>query len=114
MATLTAQESAREANALSFDTASDGGDDFVTTGEEMLLVVSSHGDEATCTVTTHKQVDDDLDVEDREIAIAAGSTQLLGPFQKGIYGDPADSNKVTVDFGVDYADMELAVVKKGS
>lgn len=110
MATLTSQAAARTAsgNDLTLSTASDGGDDFVTTGKECLLVVSAHGDAATCSVTVTQTVDS-IAVDDKDITVGAGETALLGPWPKNIYGDGDD--KVTVDFGVDYADISLAVIE---
>ena len=109
MTTITSQMPAREANDLTFVTASDGGDDFVSTGREVLIVQSSHGDAVTMTVPV-RQVVDGEPVDDKTIAIAAGATAVLGPWPTSIYGDAANQNKVAFDFGVDFADVQVAVV----
>jgi hypothetical protein len=107
MATLSVQNAARSANDLTLSTATDGGDDFVSTGVEKLLVVSSSASTVTMTVPVTQTVDGEA-VDDKTIDIGAGETALLGPWPRNIYGD--SENKVSFSFGGDYADIDVAVI----
>jgi hypothetical protein len=109
MATLTVQTPARSANALSLAAAEELGDEWVNTGKEMLLVnhTDGAGADAALTVTTQMEVDDEA-VADKEIAIAKGTMQLLGPFPAAIYND--DDQKVQIGYD-DHTDLEVAVIR---
>ena len=114
MADLTVQESARAANDLTFAAATvTTGDKWVNTGREMLLVKNDSGGSVNVTIQTPAVNDGDLAISDRVIAVGAGEIALLGPFERGLYSNPADSYKATVICS-SVTDVTLAVIKVGS
>lgn len=74
--------------------AAGGGDSFVNTGKEFLLIKNGSGGSITVTFVTQIQVDGQA-VGDLAVAIAAGVTKLIGPFPKGYYNDGTDEVQVT-------------------
>ena len=108
MATITAVSPDRAANSFTFDAAASGGDDFVNTGTELLLIKHTNGagSAVTLTIVTTREVDGQS-VADKEITIGAGETHLLGPFPTGIYNDPDEKVSFSYD---DETDIEVAVI----
>ena len=108
MSTLAAQAAKREANDLTLTAGGAGGDEFVNTGKELLLVLhtNSGGSTVTLTIGAEKTVDG-LTVPDKTIDIAAGKTALLGPWPTDVYND--GDGKVQLSWS-DETDIEAAVV----
>lgn len=88
MAALTVATSKRSTNGndLAGVAASVGGDTFVNTGTELLVIKNGGGSGITLTVATPVTVDS-LAVTDLTATIGAGETRMLGPFPPGIYND---------------------------
>lgn len=110
MADLASQSPAREANALTFSAASSGGDAFVNTGRNYLLVrhTNSGGSSVTLTIETQATVDGEA-VADKTVVIAAGDDpHLLGPFPMQVYND--GDQKVQLTWSSE-TDIELAVIE---
>lgn len=107
MATITAQTPARSANPITFSNAEAGGDKFLNTGREYLIIRNAGGSPVNVTVTTPVTTDG-LAVSDRVIAIGAGATHFLGPWPKGVYND--GDNFVNLAWET-HTDMSLAVIK---
>ncbi|NBB84213.1 MAG: hypothetical protein GVY28_12515 [Alphaproteobacteria bacterium] len=110
MATLTANESGRTANAITADTPEIGGDQFANTGVEVLLVrhTNSGGSSVTLSVPIPKQVDGEA-VDDKEIVIGAGETHLVGPFPRETYNN-GDGN-VSLEWD-SVTDLEVMLLRK--
>ncbi len=106
MATLTAQSPARTANALTLAAAAAGGDDFVNTGKETLLVRYAGVGTPTLTLATTLQVDG-LDLPNLTVELGAGETHLLGPFPKSVYNSAQGT--VALSYSSE-ADITLAVL----
>lgn len=87
MATIAAQSASSVGAVLAFSAAAALGDKFANTGKELLLVRNASGSSVTLTVVTPKTVDGNLAVADRTLAIAAGGTAAIGPFNSGVYND---------------------------
>ena len=68
-------------------TASDG-DRFRNTGKEFIHVVNAGGSPCVVTVPTPAQIAG-LDIEDKTVSVAAGTDQMIGTFEPGLYNQPA-------------------------
>jgi len=87
------------------------GTSFVNHGEEILLLKNTGAGSHTVTIQT-PATRDDLDVDEREVTIAAGVTKLAGPFTPSLYNQPGDdSNKVFVDIDATPGEVSAAVLK---
>lgn len=90
--------------------------DVIDVGRTVLYLVNGSGSPVNVTVlSTASQ--DGLDVEDLVVAVAAGTTALIGPFPKRTFGQPAgavesggdDQGRVYVDYSAQL-DIDRAVV----
>lgn len=106
MATLTVQNAKRAANAITYASAAEAGDDFVNTGSQGVLITNGSGAPITVTVTTTATVDS-LAVADLEVTVPNGETHLIGPFPKEYYND--GDNKVSIGYS-DHTSVEVAVI----
>lgn len=88
MAVLTVSSAKRATNGLDLAgvAAAGGGDTFVNTGQEVLVIKNGSGAPITLTVATPVTVDG-LAVTDLTATIGAGETRMVGPFPPGIYND---------------------------
>lgn len=88
MAVLTVVTSKRidNGNDLAGAAAAVGGDSFVNTGTELVVIKNASVGAITVTFATPATLDG-LAVADRTASIGAGETRLLGPFPPGIYND---------------------------
>jgi len=108
MSTITKLARSRAANPATFAAAAGGGDEFVNTGKELLLVnhTNGGGSAVTLTITTSATVDG-LAVADRTVSIGAGEFHVLGPFETSQYNDA--NGKVQLGWS-SATDIEVAVV----
>jgi len=114
MADLTVQSSARAANPLTFSAATaTTGDKWVNTAKEMVLVKNASGGSINVTIDTPNKQDGDLEVDQRVIAVGAGTTALLGPFEKSVYSNKSDSNKAKVICS-SVTSITIAIIKMGA
>lgn len=92
MAALTVNKSKRSGNGvdLAGAAASGGGDTFINTGAELVIIKNGSGAPMTLTVETQSTVDG-LAVADLTATIGAGETRCLGPFPPAIYSEGAAS-----------------------
>lgn len=94
MATLTVATAARTGVDLAGVAATSGGDAFLNTGREVLIV--TNGDSGSHTATIHSQkTPDGLALTDRVITVAAGVTKAIGPFPVGLYNDTNNLAQIT-------------------
>jgi hypothetical protein len=94
MATLTATPVTRAGVALAGSAATAAtGDAFANTGTEFLVVKNGGASPINATIK-FRGLTDGLAVTDRLVAVAAGATEIIGPFPKGAYND--GTGKVTV------------------
>jgi hypothetical protein len=70
------------------------GDTFVNTGLEYLAVVNGSGSPINVTIPL-PPTPDGLAVTSRVVAVAAGKTELIGPFPTGQYNDSTGVVKAT-------------------
>jgi len=109
MATHTPIAPLRAANPITLAAADVLGDDFVSTGKELILVEHTNGagSSVTLTVTTTATIDGEA-VADKLIAIGPGETHVLGPWPQQWYNDA--NAKVTLSWSA-VTDITLAVIK---
>lgn len=94
MATLTVTAVARAGIDLAGVAAAVGGDQFLNTGKEVLIVANGSGVSINVTFATPATVDG-LAVADRTVAVAAGVTKAIGPFQRYAYNDTSNYVQIT-------------------
>jgi hypothetical protein len=96
---LTVQTVAVGGLVLVDEAANVDGEMFINTGKEMVLVRNAAGAPINVTLVTGKTVDG-LAIADRVVAVANGTTKLIGPLSPDLYNQPsgADAGKVHVDF----------------
>lgn len=88
MAALTVATATRATNGLDLAgvAANAGGDSFVNTGQEVVVIKNGGGSPITLTIVTPVTVDG-LAVADLTATIAAGATRMVGPFPPAWYND---------------------------
>lgn len=96
---VTVQTVAVGGLVLADEAANVDGERFINTGKEFLLVRNAAGAPVNVTLVTGKTVDG-LAVADRVVAVANGTTALIGPLSTDLYNQPGptDAGKVHVDF----------------
>lgn len=94
---LTVQAIARTGLEPAYAAANVDGNAFANDGQTFIHVKNGGGVEIDVTIPTPAQVDG-LDVEDVVVAVPAGEERMIGPFQGRLFGQPADSNKVWVNY----------------
>lgn len=85
--------------AQSLSAASGDGHKFANTGEELVVVANDYTETVTMTVQTGGTVGG-LAIADVTVALTAGQTKLVGPFNRTIFNQPggSDYNQVYLDF----------------
>lgn len=76
------------------------GDKFRNTGKEFVHVVNAGGSPCLVTLVTPAQISG-LDIEDKVVTVAAGTDQMLGTFEPGLYNQAAgatDAGKTYVTY----------------
>ncbi len=92
MATIPVSEVTRAGLLIASVGASNGGDEWVNTGEEFLYVDSGGSETLTFDI---KGTLDGLAITDRAVALST-VRRIIGPFPPGIYNDPVTGRaKVT-------------------
>lgn len=112
MALLTTLTAKRSANGVSLAGVAAGaaGDTFINNGQEVLVVTNGSGAPITVTIETEAALDG-LSVTDLTATVAAGATQLIGPFPTAIYNDTlAPGGSVSVSYSSETS-VTVAVVK---
>lgn len=108
MADLSTQTIIRDGLEFTRSAAASGGDKFVNTGKEFVLIKNANVSLAR-TVTFDITVDvDGQSVTDRQVSIPASSEKAIGPFT-AIYND--SDNKVSMTYSDSGADLTLAVLR---
>jgi hypothetical protein len=109
MADLTVNSPDRAQNSVSAESAAAGGDAFLNTGKELLLITHTNGggSQETLTIAMQKSIDGE-DVPDKTVDIPAGEKHLLGPFPTGLYNDV--DGKVQLTYSSE-TDLELLVIQ---
>lgn len=81
-------------------------------GEEILVIKNTGAGAHTVTVVTPRTVGG-LDIEDQENTIAAGATEVMGPFDPGTFNQPsgADRGKVFVNYDASPGELSVGVLK---
>lgn len=89
MTVLTVVVAKRTANGndLAGVSAAAGGDSFVNTGKEFVVIKNGDSSPMTLTIVTPATIDGDLAIADRTATIGIGETRMIGPFQPGLYND---------------------------
>lgn len=86
MATLTVATAVRTGVDLTGASAAGGGDAFLNTGHEILLVTNGDSGSHSATVALQRTLDGQAGTA-RSVAVAAGKTEAIGPFPPGLYND---------------------------
>lgn len=102
--------------AANMATASSDGDDFVNTGQELVILRNTNsGTSINVTFVTTK-TSDGLAVADRvvNVPIAASAVRevIAGPFPKGTYNDP-NTGKVNMTYST-HTGLTIGVIKLGA
>jgi hypothetical protein len=94
MATLTKQLIVRAALTPTYAAAAGGGDEFLNTGAEFLLIKNGDSSSTTLTIVTQATVDSQA-VGDRTVTIPAGEERMVGPFTRTTYNDGTGKCQLT-------------------
>lgn len=91
--------------------ASGDGHKFTNTGRELVMITNDYTATITATFVTPGQVGG-LAIADVDVAIAAGATKLVGPFQIGLFNQKSgtDKNKVYLNWDVAVTDTVASSV----
>lgn len=90
MATLVTQAINRAGLVPALTAAAGGGDKFTPDNNTMLMVKNGGGSAVTVTVATPGTNAIGLNVDDVVVSVAAGATELIGPFPANYFADPTD------------------------
>lgn len=87
------------------------GHKFPNKGKEKIRVLNGSGGSINVTIATGKTVQG-LAVADKVVAVPAGETRFIGPFNSDLYNQPsgADAGQVFVDFSAQ-ASVTLAAFR---
>jgi len=94
MATLVAVDISRAGVVADGAAAAGGGDAFLNTGAEILVIKNGSVSSINVTLVTQATVDGNA-VADPVVAVAAGVTKAIGPFPRYIFGDANGLVQVT-------------------
>jgi hypothetical protein len=115
--TITPTAIAVTGTAQSLGNASGDGQKFANTGDDFILVANAYTATITLTVVTGGEVGS-IPISDVDVAIAAGATELVGPFNKSIFDQPSgtDAGKIYLNWntavtGTVDASVTLAVYR---
>lgn len=99
MATLSKIVPAAGGTALTLAaaTAGAGGDEYLNTGKEMLVVDNASGGSINVTFVAKKGCSNGGVLHDKVVAVAAGAREFLPPVSTEFYNDP-DTGRVQVTF----------------
>jgi|TARA_R100001198_G_C5218307_1_gene201328 hypothetical protein len=102
MATLTVATAVESGVATADTSANSGGDEFVNTGREVLVVVNSHGSDNDINVTITAQTTSFTDPllgtltkANQVVAVNEGVTKVIGPFPTAAFNDGAGKVQIT-------------------
>jgi hypothetical protein len=101
MATLTVRDSSESGVTFTETAANSGGDEFVNSGRELLVVKNEHGSNSyTVTITAQVTTLEDtthgtLTKSNTAKACAAGSVTVFGPFPTAAWNDANSKVQIT-------------------
>lgn len=107
IATLTTSRAGAKINQVA---ANGGGDAFVNTGVELLVIKNADSGAHTVTIVSQSTVDG-LAVSDRDVVIPAGEEWVIGPFPTNVYNDT--NNRVQLSYSA-VTSVTVAVVATGT
>jgi hypothetical protein len=90
MATLATQPVSRAGIVPAYAAAAAGGDKFAPGKDTLLHVKNGSAAAITVTIVTPKTTSYGSEIADNEVAVAAGSERLIGPFPYEHYADTDD------------------------
>ena len=106
MAVLTTQRTTSAGAVLTYASAAAGGDKFNNTGKEVVMIKNGSASSITVTFDSVRPCDYGYD-HDLVIIVAAGDTQIVGPFSTARFND---TNKQTSISYSASASVTVAVV----
>lgn len=111
MAVLTVQLTSRSGLNLTdaLAAAAGGGDSWVNTGSELLVIVNGGASEITATFP-YAATTDGQAITSKTVAVPAGETVIVGPFPQPLFNDASQRASVTYS-GV--TSVSVAVVRPG-
>lgn len=98
MATLATQPITRAGLAPALTAAAGGGDKFTPGKTTILMVKNGGGSAVTVTVATPATNPIGLPIDDVVVSVAAGATELIGPFPSQYFRDPADTGLAHITY----------------
>lgn len=114
MAALTVVSASATGATVSMVAAAGGGDTFVNDGDAVLIVTNGGGGSINVTITPASTTPQGYTISPVVVAVAAGATKYIGPFDKNTFNNPTTgavsvtySGVTTVTVGV-LGKVELA------
>ena len=102
MATLTVAQSSEAGVATGDTSANSGGDEFVNTGNEVIIAVNSHGSDNDINITITAQTTSFTDPvlgtltkANQVVACNEGVTKMIGPFPPAAFNDSNGKVQIT-------------------
>ena len=95
MATIAVAAASVDGVALSMVAAAGGGDAFPNDGETLFVVTNGGGGSINVTVAPVGKTPQGYTIKDVVVAVAAGATKYLGPFDQSIFNDSTGKVAVT-------------------
>lgn len=109
MATLTVQEIAYTGLEATYASAAGAGDQVAAGEETFLHIKNGSGSDITVTVETPGTVSG-IAIVDPDTVVTAGEERFIGPLGKALFGDPTDSNLVSITY-TDVTTLTIAAIK---
>ncbi len=115
MATLTVQTFDEAGQDLTKSGAAGGGDEFVNTGKEMLIIHNGDSSPVTVTITAqttsfeNKEMGNAVKADQAVVVAASNGVAIMGPFSRRAFNDGDRKVQITYS-GV--TSLEVAVVKE--
>lgn len=115
MATITIQTYSEAGIDPTYTAAAGGGDQFANTGKEIILIKNADATSKTVTITAQTTSGTSplgaVTKSDASIAVAAGSTAIIGPFPKPAFNDSNNFAQITYSA---VTSLSIAVMRQGS
>jgi hypothetical protein len=95
MAALTVLTPTISGAPIAVASAAGGGDTFVNNGETLFYVANGSGGSITVTFATAGVTNQGIAIADVAVAVGAGETKLIGPFDPSVFNDSQGRVAVT-------------------
>lgn len=114
MATIAVQTYNESGTDLTMSSAAGGGDQFVNTGKEVIIIYNGDASGKTVTVTAQTTSFTDSKYgssvkEDQDVTVSAGGVAIMGPFPRQAFNDGSGYVQITYSA---VTSLEVAVARK--